>query len=333
MTDEGIKALCVSVNDCGEANATLLGQCKLIHSLDVYGTQVTMKGVILALENLPLLKKFDFDDKIQVIAELLRRGPSRNHLPGLRNITSLHNYHDFINNDHPTVLQTGDIEIVSAACVSVQKVVIQILSCDSIGPHGHTVKLLELKKLKTLRQLTFRCLGTNVTFNEAILPVLENFSNSITNLSLLAFRNIAFRVNIGTIIENCPKLQNLELNDCIIIPPFPRKYVKKTQVLDNLKVLELKYCKDITPEDLYLLLASPQLEDLALCFIDIPIDDCLRRAANVHQFRKLERVIFCSNDLVIIFLMMLNGRNMHLKLRRARPADGRVTLKEHWMRG
>ena len=29
---------------------------------------------------------------------------------------------------------------------------------------------------------------------------------------------------------------------------------------------------------------------------------------------------------------MLNGSNMHFKLRRARPAEGRVTLRERWMR-
>ena len=35
----------------------------------------------------------------------------------------------------------------------------------------------------------------------------------------------------------------------------------------------------------------------------------------------------------IIFKLMLNGSNTHLKVRRARPADERVTLREHWMRG
>ena len=60
VTDNGIRGLCVSVDDLGEANPGH-GQCKSIHTLDIYGTKVTIKGVQLALENLSDLKDFNFE--------------------------------------------------------------------------------------------------------------------------------------------------------------------------------------------------------------------------------------------------------------------------------
>ena len=292
VTDVGMKGLCGSVDD-GKANAGL-GQCKSLHTLDIYGTKVTTKGVEMALENLPDLKDFDCNQQIQVLAELLR-GPSRKNLRCLPNLTSLHNI-GFTRVD--PICQRGDIELVATTCVSVNKVRIDK---KAIVKNGQTdVTVVELLKFGKLCDLFF--LGdifheSELTFNGGILLHLKHFSNSLTSLSFEFLSNTL--VNISAIVENCPKLQTLNIVAAKISPPsrlenepLPPKRMKTNLVLENLKTLKLHRCDDLTSFDLDLLLASPALEELKLWRIDLPIDDCLRKAANFHQFRNLQRLDF-----------------------------------------
>ena len=147
VTDDGIKGLCVSVDDFGRANAGR-GQCKSIYTLDIFGTNVTNKGIQMALENLPDLKIFDFDYQIQVLAELLR-GPSRKNLGCLQNLTSLHNISS--TGVDSTVCQRGDIELVAATFVSANKVRID---GNAFVRNGHTdVTVLGLLKFEKLNIL------------------------------------------------------------------------------------------------------------------------------------------------------------------------------------
>ena len=300
MTDVGIKGLCVSIDDFGKENVGL-GQCKSLHTLDISGTEVTIRGVQLALENLPDLKDFDFDYQIQVLAKLLR-GPSQKNLRCLPNLLSLDNT-GYVRGD--PICQRGDIELVAATCVSVNKVRID---SDSVVENGHTnVTVLELLKLQKLCEFSIEgdwmdegndC---EFTFNGGILPLLKHFSNSLTSLSLDFFSNTV--VNIRAIVENCPKLQTLKIFNCTISPPVrsedepnPSKRMKTVLVLENLTTLELIGCNHLTSEDLDLLLASPALNLLSLDSINLLIDDSLRRAANLHNFRNLQRLRFYFLD-------------------------------------
>ena len=314
VTDVGMKGLCVSVDD-GKANAGL-GQCKSIHTLDIFATQVTIKGVQLALENLPDLNDFDFEYPIQVLAELLR-GPSRKNLGCLQNLTSLHNISS--TGVDSTVCQRGDIELVAAACVSVNKMWIFVeMILD--GPVFTDATLLELLKLKSLREL---CIegdargGIELTFNGGILPLLKHFGNSLTSLSLEYLFSVV--VNVRAIVENCPKLQTLNISYCNISPslrlekePNNSKRLKTNLVLENLKTLKLHSCEGLTSKDLDLLLASPALEEFSLSCIDFPIDLSIRKAANLHQFRNLQRLMFYYFDRFNIkgcIDLLMNGGN------------------------
>ena len=269
----------------GEANAGL-GQCKSLHTLDIYGNKVTTKGVEMALENLPDLKYFDCNQQIQVLAELLR-GPPRKNLRCLPNLTFLRNNGSKLDQ----LCERGDIELVAATCCSVNKVHIDAewFIMEEETP------VLELQKLKRLCELHIE--GDDRRFNGGILPLLKHFSSSLTSLSFYHLHSPP--VNIRAIVENCPKLQTLNISYCKFSPPQqledepnPSKRLKTNLELENLKSLKLHFCDDLTVEDLDLLLASPALEELSLYSVRFPIDDCLRTAANLHQFRNLKHLQF-----------------------------------------
>ena len=79
LTDVGIKGLCsIGVDGFGNAKDRL-GQCKSIHTLNVLGTQVTKKGIQMALDNLPALKMFYFCSYIQILAELQQERKFKKH--------------------------------------------------------------------------------------------------------------------------------------------------------------------------------------------------------------------------------------------------------------
>ena len=195
----------------------------------------------------------------------------------------------------PTVCQRGDIELVAATCVSANKVRID---GNAFVRNGHTdVTVLGLLKLEKLNILHFEGLEGELTFNGGILPILKHFSTSLTSLSIEFLSNTL--INICAIVENCPKLQTLDISYCKISPPsrleddpHPPKRLKTNLVLENLKRLELIFCRDLTVEDLDLLLASPSLNKLSLESIELPIDDCLRKAVSLHQFRNLQHLKF-----------------------------------------
>lgn len=65
MTDAGVRGLCVSVDDLGNASQRL-GQCKSVVKLDVAFTQVTERGVEMALDNLKFLTEFECTNSVQV---------------------------------------------------------------------------------------------------------------------------------------------------------------------------------------------------------------------------------------------------------------------------
>ena len=310
VTDDGIKGLCVSVDDFGKENAGL-GQCKSLHTLDIFGTKVTTKGVEMALENLPDLKDFDCEYQIQVLAEMLR-GPSRKNLRCLPNLTFLRNN----GSKRVQLCKRGDIELVAATCSSVNKVHIDVWFIEKEEIADATI--LEFKKLKRLCELRFEGRRYGLTFNGGILPLLKHFSNSLTSLSFKLFDTL---VNVRAIIEHCTELQTLNISWCNISPherledePNPSKRWKANLVLENLKTLKLDNCLNLTTEDLDLLLASPALEELSLRFIDLTIDDSLRKAANLHQFRNLQFLKLRGIRVTKVGIDLFMNENNPLKL-------------------
>jgi hypothetical protein len=71
VTDVGLASLCVSVDHLGNNNE-LLGLCKSIVKLWTNRTQVTNRGIQVAIENLPALEYCDIAS-IQILAEMHQR--------------------------------------------------------------------------------------------------------------------------------------------------------------------------------------------------------------------------------------------------------------------
>ena len=66
MTNAGIEGLCV------------IGQCKSIEILNLIGTEVTSKGIILALEHLSSLRELKHLSTVGVLAEIHQRALDQN---------------------------------------------------------------------------------------------------------------------------------------------------------------------------------------------------------------------------------------------------------------
>ena len=74
MTDDGIKGLCLSIDNQGMKDERV-GQCKSISTLNIRHTKVTESGIQIAFENMPGLKKLFSCFPIQVLADFSVRFP------------------------------------------------------------------------------------------------------------------------------------------------------------------------------------------------------------------------------------------------------------------
>ena len=243
-----------------------------IETLDILGTRVTKKGIRMVLESLPSLKILYCDFPTQLLAEL-----SGTPLERMRS--------------------------------SVSKIFLSSIVSDN--------ELLELLKLKSLSELHFPCLLGNfgVTFNGGILPLLKQFGSSLTSLTISNVFECP--INIRAIVENCHKLESLSLNFIWTISTGqsedelkPSKRMKTDPLLENLKTLDLRYCRNLRSDDLDLLLASPALEKLTLQGIDSVNDVTFQKAENIHQFRNLEYLkLHCRNVTTKVIDMLMNDAN------------------------
>ena len=241
-----------------------------IETLDIFGTRVTKNGIGMVLESLPSLKDFCCNFPTQLLAEL-----SGTPLERMRS--------------------------------SVSKIWLNSRINDN--------ELLELLKLKTLSELHIEENSGELTFNGGFLPLLKQFGSSLTSLSIKNLHKCP--INIQTIVENCHKLESLSLNFILTSSTGqsedelkPSKRMKTDPLLENLKTLELRYCDDLTSDDLDLLLASPALEKLTLQGIDSVNDVTFQKAENIHQFRNLEYLkLHCRNVTTKVIDMLMNDAN------------------------
>ena len=276
LTDGGIKGLCSNIDSI-----------KSIETLDIVGTnKITTNGIRMALESLPSLKVFCCNFPTQLLGQLIG-------LP------------------------------LGRLCSAVSKIWLSSKISDQ--------ELLELLKLKELCELNIHSFGDfgNLTFNGGFLPLLKHFgiprsltssplSSTTRPLTSLSIANLyQCPINIRAIVDYCPKLESLSLVNIKTISTEksedeqnPLKLMKTDPFLKNLKTLKLTLCRDLTSEDLNLLLASPALEELSLEEIDAANDTAFQKAENIHQFRNLERLtLFCRNVTKVVIDLLMNDEN------------------------
>ncbi len=317
VSDVGIKGLCATIFDELGMEIQTLGQCKSIHTLKIRKTRVTKKGIQLALENLPALRVFEFDFPVQVLAELHEECNFPNYQ--LVSLLSADGYER-----SPCIpYKSGSLGRVASLSTSLNEVHIATM------PGLTDQELLGLLQLKSLCELVIsgetNGIDREITFDGGIVPILKAFGNSLTLFSLDEVYGL--RVNIRAIVEYCPKLEFLKLDDTgeYITAPLDvernsSKRMKKDLTLKNLKVLEL-CCDsdgdyDISAEGLDMLLSSPALVKLSLDLCATVDDSIVRKAFDLHQFRNLQslRVSHCHAVTGQAIYMLISEKNYLTKI-------------------
>ena len=214
ITDAEIKGLCVS------------GICKSIEGLWIRGTQITKKGIQIALKHLHFLRALKVSNHygdeylegcvssvpVQIIAEMisdlqdsdLKRKYSLNCLCNFA-VCDLLGHMTYIN---------GSLGLVASLCPFVTFLNID-LETDMTDRDLLELLSLSLENVNRLEIHDF-CAPSlrdhEVTFEDGVVPLLKKFGSSLERLVLSNLKGVT-AVNIPMIIDFCPKLKSLDIND------------------------------------------------------------------------------------------------------------------------
>ena len=316
ITDAGIQGLCVSVNHLGKEDPRL-GQCKSIETLIIGGTQITKKGVQTALLNLPFLKKCEtyycYLVPVPFLAEIHQPDWNIKRLKDIRKYSLdsllLCDWRPYNGKSLSMPYTSGSLGLVASLCPSVTLVIIELITglTDS--------DLLGLLSLENVNDLdisgSFDNTTVSVTFEGGVVPLLKGFGSSLKHLTLSYLED----VNIRAIIDFCPKLQSLTLEENENYSTTVRaeldaelchskwcKMERKPLVLKNIEKLRVVYPESedpsgeaegeakISSEDLLYLFSSPSLIDIYIEKCDNITDYIFERASEIHQFLSLEKL-------------------------------------------
>ena len=306
ITDAGIQGLCVSVNHLGKEDQRL-GQCKSIEKLFIEGTKITKRGIQTAVINLPFLKQLTTDDydavPVQFLAEMHQPDWNLKQLKDIRKF-SLEKLclgdRLLYNSTHFIPYTSGSLGLVASICPSVTSVKVKLIT-------GLTdTEMLGLLSLENVNELEIHgneVINDTVTFEGGVVPLLKRFGSSLKELKLCGLMH----VNIRAIIDFCPKLHSLRLDeiknysttvsakeDAESCHSKRCRVERKPLVLRNLQKLCVTYPSGepiISSEDLLSLFSSPSsLIDIYIELCDNLTDYIFERASEIHQFLSLEKL-------------------------------------------
>lgn len=278
----------MAVDDLGRSSDRL-GQCKSLTKLNISFTQVTDRGIRMALENLPNLKVFDCCSSVQVLSEM-HRTAWENNLPdvGRYSLIDLYCLESFV------PYQSGSLAVAVSLCCSVIKVSLVtqegLTDCD----------LLALLSLRHLQEFSLSAGEVcRVSFNNGVWPVLQAHGQSLRILTIAELPG----VNIRAITEFCPQLQSLHL---VMNPSFdqfwpqePKQLLKGSQPvkqpaqLNRLESLHLvcqlhvEESTNVPADQLTNLLSSAALSRVYIRECCSLTDDVLRAAFQRHRMPNL----------------------------------------------
>lgn len=287
VTDVGLLGLCCGVDSLGKENETL-GKCKAICNLFTLGTRITEKGIKKALLNLPVLKVWDVVS-IQLLVNIHQDDFFNNRE---LNIPKYSLAQLEINENKCIPFRSGCLKIIGSICPSVVKL--------KIGPNKglNDKDLLSLLSFKNISFLDI-CGFTEdsdlkITFDNGIAPVLKILGRSLQSL----FLSCVHGVNIWVIIELCPNLRSLHLDENFNYSKSSQAKNGKAKIFTQLEKLCLKDgSHSIPPENLVLLLLSPLLKFIEIHFCLGFTDTVIQKTANHHEFRNLEYLkLVCCNS-------------------------------------
>ena len=293
VTDDGIKGLCSDENMDNEMKR--MGQCKLLHTLLMLDTNITKKGVNVAIDNLPELRTFEFSCCVQILAELRRENLERGDFKTYP-FTQLGcmGFEDDSGNIVP--YEIGSLRLAAQICPNVN--VVQIFLKAEVTD----IELQGLLELKSLRELSisghFPREGDQITFDGGVLPLLKAFGCFLRRLSLTQL-NIC--VNIRSIAAFCPNLEYLSLQDSSYsMVSLEEGSIYREANFKNLKEFDISCQRSpsFSSEMLSFVLSSPELKSVSLFHCDALIDEVLEKAALIHEFRNLDIFGFYDCDCV-----------------------------------
>lgn len=275
VSDDGIQGLCVT------------GQCKSIHTLDVFQSSVTTSGLQLAIQNLPALTMLGHELVVGVLADVAKAAAEKElEIPQL----FLSTLHTCLNSKFCTPLHygVGSLALALSLCSSITTLNLKI-------PKEMTDRELQaLPPLNNLSVLRFLA-GNHITFDGGVVPLLKSFGKSLKSLEL-SFLTV---VNIRAIIEYCLNLNSLTLigNNSFSMAwpeeepkPCEGKRIEmqfpKLKNLEELKIVHFGIC--VENETILALLSFSSLKFIHLRGCCLLTDDILLKAANCHEFKHLE---------------------------------------------
>ncbi len=302
ITDAGIEGLCVSVNHLGKEDQRL-GQCKSIETFFINGTKITRKSIQTVLMNLPFLKRLRTDfpaTPVRLLAEMHHPDGNIKQL-SQKDIRKYSLDSLYIGNreyEAPSYI-SGKLGLVASLCPSVTSLQIDLI------PRLTNSDLLGLLSLENVNELEIEGIqrnNTTVTFEWGVVPLLKGFESSLKKLVLCYLKD----VNIREIIDFCPKLQSLTLDDILSYTTVSAKedaesYHSKRCRMERNTPLVLNYLEElrvmfrigrdkISSEDLLSLLSSPSLININILHAANLTDNIFERASEIHQFLSLENL-------------------------------------------
>ena len=161
MTDAGIKGLCLSIDNQGMKDERV-GQCKSINTLNIRYTKITERGIQIAFENLPELKKLFSCFPIEVQADLSVQFPQYS-------LTCL----ECSTCDYCPTYKIGSVGLAASMCSSVTKVTVEL-------EKGITnMELFGLLRLQNFWELSINGVKweEKITFDGGVAPLLKAFGN------------------------------------------------------------------------------------------------------------------------------------------------------------
>ncbi len=280
------------------------GQCKSIQELLINGTQVTHKGVQMALRYLPHLKKFDGLHLVEALAAMHNSHQTNLKLPSKYSLTDLDVFCDyFLSSPSFVPYKTGDLPLAVSLCPFVTSV---FIGCGKGINDSDILGLIGLKHLNRLTILASKpARESSVTFDGGLVPVLKVAGRSLKFLELGCFRFLDQSVRLASLIVYCPMLEHLRLIECRYslstgveevsdetMSGRANKRMKPDFAWNHLKKLSLvlrRVGENMPTESLFLALSSsPALEELFISCCATLDDDLVHRVFECHSFASLK---------------------------------------------
>ena len=282
VTDDGILKLCV------------VGNCKSIRLLSISGCcKVTTKGIKLALDNLPQLSVLKHECLLECLVEIAQNALDHNLCLPKYSLKTLYILRD-------TIYKTGSLQQSVLLCPDAIRVYLTMWRKERFD-NSELLSLLSLEKLYTIEiinaefeKLLFTSteiqINRGLTF-DGVVPLLKKFGCLLKSLEFRDF----YAVDIAMIIESCPNLESLTIDNCKTHQSTLTKFMERpSSILRHLKRLCLCY---LTFENLFTLFLSPSLSRVIITSCYAVTDHVLQSAASLHSFCNLEylQLIECQS--------------------------------------